>query len=311
MKFLISIVLCLSFLYSSTETLNKEDVLVMVNDRNITKAQLDRGVKSLFPTRYYHGSISDEQMEKFEKQVLEELIDEELLFQYAQSIGLTISKKDIDKSVENLKKMIKSEAELQNILKRSGFTIETLKHSIEKEEVLKKLYKEEIETNLSESDLKKYYEENLYKFKEPQKVKLKVIYVRNDPTDPEGRTKAKKRIEEAEEKIQSGVPFGDVAAKYSTAMSRINGGDLGYIHKGMLEPSVEKVAYSMEANTTSEIIEESIGFFIVKLESKSEQNQLSFDSVKEGLKKDLKRKFEEEKKEKLLKKLISEARIVK
>ena len=301
----------MSYLYSSTETTMNGDTLIIVNKVKITKNQLDRGVRSLFPTRYYHGTISNEEIKVFEKKVLEELVEEELLFQYAKSIGIHILATDIDKSIDKLKKILKSEDKLNESLKKSGFTLESLKRSIEKEEVLKRLYKEKLEVHLLEDDLREYYNNNMYKFKEPQKIKVKVLYVKNDPTDPEGRSKAKLRIEEANEKIKNGASFGDVAAKYSTAMSRIKGGDLGYVHKGMVEPSVEKVAFGMDANTTSEIIEENIGFFIVKLESKSKQNQLSFERVKDGLKIELKEKFEKEKREKLLQKLRSEAVIIK
>jgi parvulin-like peptidyl-prolyl isomerase len=289
----------------------EENVIVTINEVKISKTELDRGVKSLFPARYYHGTISDKQMEVFEKKVLEELVEDELLFQYATSIGIKISIADIDKSIDKLKKMLKSEEEFNETLKKSGFTLQTLKRSIEKEEVLKKFYREKIDVTLQEKDLKKYYNNNKYKFKEPEKIKVKVIYVKNDPTDPEGRSKAKMRIEEAYKKVKDGDDFGDVAAKYSTAMSRVKGGDLGYVHKGMLEPAVEAVAFTMDANSTSEIIEEDIGFFIVKLDSKYESKQLSFDSVKDKLKKDLKKKFEKEKKEKLLEKLMAKAIIIK
>jgi len=310
MKIIIFVCLFLTFVYSKpVETFEKKTLLI-VNGTKITKTDLDRGVKQLFPARYYHGTISDEQMKVFEKKVLDELIENELIFQYAKSIGIKVSAKDIDESIDKLKKMIKNPEKLNETLKKSGLTVKSLREAIYKEEMLKKFNKEKIETTISEKDLKKYYEKNRYKFKEPEKITAKIIYVRNDPTDPEGRSKSKKRIEEAYQKVKDGEDFGDVAAKYSTAMSRIKGGNLGYVHKGMLEPTVEKKAFSMDANTMSEIIEEDVGFFIVKVEEKIKSNQLSFDAVKKGLAKDLKKKIEEEKKEKLLERLMSAAVII-
>ena len=250
MKIIISILICINYLYSNPVSLINKDVLAIINGTKITKSELDRGIKSLFPTRYYHGTLSKEQMKIFEDKVLIELIDNELFFQYAKSIGIKVSNSDIDTSIDKLKKLLKTPEKLEETLNKSGLTLKTLREIIYKEEMLKRLNKEKIETTLLENDLKKYYHKNIHKFKEPQKIVAKIIYVRNDPTDPKGKSKSKKRIEEAYKEIKSGENFADVAAKYSTAMSRIKGGDLGYVHKGMLEPSVEKKAFSMDANTT-------------------------------------------------------------
>ncbi|MDD2790953.1 MAG: peptidylprolyl isomerase [Sulfurimonas sp.] len=307
MKGIVSILICLSCLYAKPADLAATDVLTTVNGTKITKSELDRGVRALFPTRYYHGTLSNEQMKVFEDKVLAELVENELLFQYAKSIGIKVSNSDIDASIDKLKKLLETPEKLNESLSKSGLTLKSLKEVIYKEEMLKQLHKEKIETTLSEKDLKAYYDKNKHKFKEPQKIVAKIIYVRNDPTDPQGKSKAKNRIEEAYEKLKSGENFADVAAKYSTAMSRIKGGDLGYTHKGMLEPSVEEKAFSMDVNTTSEIIEEDIGFFIVRVEDKTAENQLSFDAVKKKLAVDLKKSMEEDKKSKLLENLKSKA----
>lgn len=284
---------------------------VIVNGTKILKSDVDRGISALFPQRYYHGSISDEKMDEFRKDVQDKLIEQELLFQYAKSLGMKASVKDVNDTIKKLKEYLQTPENLNLTLERSGLSIEALKKTLYKEFLLKKLHEEKIETKLSEEELKEYYEKNKYKFKEPERIRARIIYVRNDPTDPNGKEKAKDRVKEAYEKIKSGDDFADIAAKYSTAMSRINGGDLGYLHKGMLEPNVEKVAYSMESNTTSDIIEEDIGFFIVKVESKTKPNQLSFEAVKDGLVKDLKKKYEEEKKSKILEEMMSTAVIIK
>ena len=311
MKIVFLILISITLLYSESKSTQHKEIDVLVNGVKITKAEIDRGVKALFPARYYHGTISNEQMDTFKKKVVDELIENELMFQHAKSSGINVPSKDIDESVEKFKILISTDKKYKDVLSKTGYTIQSLREAIYKEEILKKLQKEMIETTLSEEELKDYYEKNRYKFKEPQKIQTRIIYVKNNPTDPNGRTKAKQRIDEALKKLKDGEDFADVAAKYSTAMSRIKGGDMGYLHKGMLEPVVEEKAFAMDKGTVSGIIEEDIGFFIVKVEDKTEPNQLSFESVKKGLAKDLKIKIEKEKKVALIKKLISTAVIVK
>jgi len=310
-KIIITTLVCLGYLYATPVVILEKDVLAMVNGVKIQKSEVDRGVKRLFPARYFHKTVSNEKMKAFEEEVLDGLIERELFIQYAKSINIKVPNEIVDKSIEYAKRNLGSIKNFNEALRKAGFTLETFKEVIYNEELLKRFHKEKIEANLSEEDLLKYYKENKYKFKEPEKIIAKLIYVKNDPTDLQGKEKAKKRVEEAYQKINSGENFSDVAAKYSTAMSRIKGGDLGYVHKGMLEPAIEKKAFSMDANTTSEIIDTTIGFFIVKVEKKVEPNQLSFEAVKKSLKKDLKEKIEKERKSDLLKKLKSTAVILK
>ncbi|MDQ1245188.1 MAG: peptidyl-prolyl cis-trans isomerase, partial [Campylobacterota bacterium] len=64
-------------------------------------------------------------------------------------------------------------------------------------------------------------------------------------------------------------------------------------------------------NKTSEIIEQDIGFFIVKVDDKTASNQLSFSAVKNSLKKELKEKEESRRKVELLERLKLNSVIVK
>lgn len=311
MRLLLSFFIILNFLHAKPTVVLDVDIAAIVNGVKITKISVDRGVTRLFPTRYMHARISEEKINAFKKDVLDELIEEELLFQYAKSIGIYHSIDEIDKAIEDYKKTFKNSEVFQDSLTKSGWTVGELRDAIYKDNILKKFHNEKIATNLNEKDLREYYDNNLHKFREPEKISVNVIYVKNNPTDPNGKTKAKKRVEEAYKKVKDGENFADVAAKYSTAMSRINGGDLGYLHKGMLEPKVEKIAYAMDVGKVSEIIELDMGFYIVKVNARSESKQLSFDSVKKRLAIDLKKKLEKEKKEKLLKRLMSTAVIIK
>jgi len=112
-------------------------------------------------------------------------------------------------------------------------------------------------------------------------------------------------------KIKNGEKFADIAAKYSQDDTRIMGGDMGYVHKGRLNSEIEKIAFGLKKDQMSDIIEQDIGCFILKVEDIKEPNQLSFEQVKNGLKKDLVRKTEKERMDKLLARLHKEAKIEK
>jgi len=308
---IIFFVIGLHYFLMAQAPLLPESTAAVVNGIAISNDELNKEVGKELPRTYYHATLNDEKLEKLKKKALQSLIEKTLLYQYARSQKIDVSDDEVDDVMEKLAEAYGSKSTLEKAFRQLGFTSKSFRKAIERDEVLKKLYKKEIEVSISDSELKAYYDKNSYKFKEPEKIKVRLIHVRNDPTDPQGKQKAKATIDEAYKKIKEGMDFADVAAQYSTAMSRIKGGDMGYLHKGRLDAAVEEKAFAMDVNTTSNIIEDTIGYFIVKVEDKLEPNQLPFDRVKESLRKDLKTRFEEERKAALLKKLMSTAVIIK
>ncbi len=298
------------FASSDTNTTDKKSVVATVDGYKITRAELDRQVAILMPRSFFHSTVTPDKLKDVEKDALKELVKKHLLLEYAKQKGYKISDSIIEREEKKIRKAFGSKEAFEAGLKRSNLTYDEFKNELRNDLVMQKLYDKEIRTDFSDEELKKYYEKNRYKFKVPEKIKVRIIYVRNDPTDPKGREKARKRAEEALKKIKAGEKFADIASKYSNAMSRIKGGDMGFIHKGMLDEPIEKVAYSLKKGQMSDIVETPKGFYIVKLEEISPAVQLSFDQVKKRLQKELKAKYEEQKMENILKSMRQNAKIV-
>lgn len=288
-----------------------ESTVAVVNGTAISVDERDKEVGKLLPKEYFHTNVNEEKLKGLQEKALDALIDKTLLYNYALSKKIKVTNSEVDEVMTNLVAAYSSKKDLESDIKKLGFTKESFREAVRKDEILKKLYKKEIEANLSDAELKKYYDENMYKFKEPEKLRVRLIYVKNDPKVADGKQKAKKKIEEAHAMLKKGESFAYVAQTYSSDASRVMGGDMGYLHKGMLDPTVEERALSMDVGAISEIIEKDVGFFIVKVEEKTAANQLSFEKVKDGLKKELKEKEEDRRKADLLGKLKKNSVVVK
>ncbi len=295
---------------ADTNGTEKDRVVAIVNGYEITKAELDRQVGLLMPRSFFHSTVTPEKLKEVEKDALKELEKKHLLLQYAKQKGYKIPDSILKREEKKIREAFGSDENFEAGLKRANLTYEIFKKELRNDLLMQKLYDKEVKSELSEEDLKEYYEKNMYKFKRPEKIKVRIIYVRNDPTDPKGREKALKRAEEALKKIKEGEEFADVASKYSNAMSRIKGGDMGFVHKGMLDEPIEKAAFSLKKGEVSEIIETPKGFYIVKLEDISPAVQLSFDEVKDRLKKELKAKNEKRNLDRILDSMRKNAKIV-
>jgi len=95
---------------------------------------------------------------------------------------------------------------------------------------------------------------------------------------------AKKTTEEIKQKLDKGEDFGDLAMKYSDDPgSSQNGGDLGFFGRDEMVPEFEKVAFSLNVGSTSDIIETEFGYHIIKVEAKKASRKVNYDEVKNDL----------------------------
>ncbi len=308
---IIFFILVIKALVFAENTMLPESTVAVVNGTAISEAELEREVTKLLPKTYFHSTVNEEKLAEVKKKALESLIEHTLMYSYALSKGIKASDDEVEEIVDKLVDFYGSQDKLEAVLKQNKTDMAELRQAIRRDLTLKQLFEKEIEYKLTDEDLKKYYEENKYKFKEPEKIKAALIYVRNDPGDPKGKEKALEKIKKAEQELKNGENFPYVAQTYSDDPTRVKGGDLGFIHRGRLDMDIENIAFSMDANTTSDIIEKDVGYFIVKVDEKKEPNQLSFEDVKERLKVELKAKEEEKREKELLEKLQANAKIIK
>ncbi len=85
--------------------------------------------------------------------------------------------------------------------------------------------------------------------------------------NPEEQIKARQRIEDLRIRIaDQGEDFAELAKKFSDDLgSGAQGGDLGFQKRGTFVPEFDAMAYKLEANQISPIIETDFGFHIIQL----------------------------------------------
>ena len=302
-------ILHFSYFVFAADELKESKVVVFVNNNAITRAELDMEINRLAPQELYHRSISAEKQKEMEKKALENLINAELFYIEAKRQGLKVDSSELKKSISSVKASYPSTKAFKDALKKSGMTMSVFEEKVGKNLVVEKLIEKEVKVSLTDNDLEEYYKKNTGKFKEPEAVRLRYVYVKINPSEPDGRKKAKERAKEAYSKIKLGSNFAQIAQTYSQDMSRIKGGDIGFVHKGMTPQDIEKAAFSLKVGQVSEIIKTDIGFHILKVEEKRASRQVSFKEIKNKLKKELTESMQKNRLEGLIKRLRENAKI--
>ncbi len=315
MQKLIGIVIALVFVSNlcakDGEVVYSNVSVAKVNGEDITRADIERAIDVLAPRTYFHANITAEKREKLVDEALDNVIERKLLSQYAKKLGIKASDAEVKEYVAKIANKLGDKKNFIKALKKANMDYDTFENEIKIDIQMKKLYEKKIKKTYTEAEIKEYYEKNRFKFQEPEKVKVRVVYARNDPTHPDGKSRALKKIKEAQLKIKEGAKFADIASKYSDAMSRVKGGDVGYTHKGMLDPAIDKVAFALKAGETSEIIEDAKGFYIVNVEEKIIPKPITYEETKGKLRKRMISKIEKQRKKELLDKLLKDAKIKK
>ena len=178
---------------------------------------------------------------------------------------------------------------------------------------------------VSDDDIKAYYEAQASEFMSPEQVVLEYIELNKDsffdevevsdeelqsayrseianlaeqrqaahilvePGDSLSDEQAKAKIEEIEKRLQQGEDFAALAKEFSDDPGSANdGGDLGYAGPGVYDPAFEEALYALEEGKVSAPVRSEFGWHLIKLLGVQAPEVPTLDSLKEKLSRDLK-----------------------
>ncbi len=263
------------------------DLAAKVNGVPITKQNLDLAMNNVVQQRETIGRPVDEaEKETLRKNILDQLIATELIYQASKKEKLGDLKTEIETQFNNVKGGFASEEEFKKALSDRNITVETLKKDIERNAYINTLINKKVFSgvSVSEEETKKEYENNKGAFNVPDQVKASHILIRaEEGATPEQKQEARKKIEALRSRAVSGEDFATLAKENSEDASKINGGDLGYFAKGQMVLPFEEAAFSLNKDEISQVVETQFGYHIIKLLDKSQARTLSYDEVKENL----------------------------
>jgi peptidyl-prolyl cis-trans isomerase D len=147
--------------------------------------------------------------------------------------------------------------------------------------------KAEASVQVTQDDLRAYYNDNREKYRVPEQVKVSHIWIKmplpgaDGKVDDKAVAQAQGRADDLLKQLKGGAKFDDVAKKYSEDPGSANvGGSLGWIGKGQMAAEFEKAAFSLPKGQMSDVVKSIDGFHIVRVDDKQEAHTKSLDEVK-------------------------------
>ncbi len=231
-------------------TIASANTLVTVNGVAITQNDVDTELMNATQGRF--NQVPADKQAEFRKQVLEQLVAKELVFEDAKKTGV-LDSQEFKTEFEKIKERIKKDLAIQ---------------------VWKKQEMDKIK--VAEKELKKYYNENKDEFNEQASVHARHILVKTEDEAKSIISKLKGLNGEALK-----AKFIELAKEFSTGPSGPKGGDLGYFQQGQMVPEFNDKVFAMKVGTvTAKPVKTQFGYHVIYLEDKKDKKTRSFSEVK-------------------------------
>jgi peptidyl-prolyl cis-trans isomerase C len=177
-----------------------------------------------------------------------------------------------------IKKLLLKEANKDKMENEKEFQTKLL--DIKEQLLIESLLKKKIasDSQLSDEELKKYYDANKDKFKKESEINTRHILL-----------KTEEEAKQIKEKLKNGEDFVELAKQYSIdPNAKTTGGELGFHPKGTILPEYEEVAFKLvKVGQISGIVKTQYGYHIIRLEGTKPPAFVGFDEVRDFIKQQL------------------------
>ena len=269
------------------------DVMAKVNGKKIMRSDVDK---------YYDNQIAgapqqptEEQSTSLRLSILKELIDNEILTQRAEKLGLMATDEEVQRKLNEIKAPYTQE-EFDKRLKDRHISLDDFKQDLRRSLTVDKVLNKEITSkiDIKDADITAYYNAHKSEFNliEPQYHVAQIIVttqpapqVRNLKNDKaQNEAEARKKIQTIMNRLDSGEDFATVAMNWSEdPETASNGGDLGFAPESSLkstDPATRDAVLRLKPGQYSPIIplinpqtRQVYGFRVVKLLAKEPAGQ--------------------------------------
>ncbi len=289
-----------------------KDVIVKVDGHNITQSQFNKSFDKAAGNSMFSQMGVDVKKDKngfiylmIKDRVVNELIVKTLIDEEIAKRNIKVTKEDTEQELKTIIDKVGSKEKFNEILKQNGISADQFKKDLVEEVKMKKLVNMLSKVTVSDADAKKFYKENMTKFKYPEKVRASHILISanaeeikekisSDPANKglsatEIQAKVDKEVAVKLEKAQKILAevkkdpslFAKIAKENSDDPgSAKQGGDLGFFGQQEMVEAFSKVAFTQKPNTISAIVKSPYGYHIILVTDRKQAGQEPFEKVK-------------------------------
>jgi peptidyl-prolyl cis-trans isomerase SurA len=264
-----------------------EEIIARVNNDIVTRTEYVRSRDQLKQeVQQQDAANADRVFAEKQRDVLRDLIDQQLLLQKGKDMGITGDTELIKRLDEMRKQMnLGTMEELEKAAEAQGASYDDFKQNLRNQIVTQKVIGQEVGSKLAmnKDEEKRFYEQHRAEMDQPEQVRLSEILIApkvpakpapaagakpEPPSDAENEAAlaaAQAKAQDLLDQIHKGAKFTDLAKKYSDGPSAKEGGDLSYFKRGTLAKELEDKVFALKAGEATDVIRTKQGYVILQV----------------------------------------------
>ena len=242
-------------------------IVAQVNNDIITQSELEQMIKYLQMDPATGGKVKDN--EAMRRQMLDALIDRKLAKEEAKRIGITVSDKEVQKAVEEIKQRnkITDDEAFARQLAKDGLTLDQLRQQLteqlQRDRLIQVMVRNKVK--VSEEEVRRFYEEYQRRGGAEGAVRLTVMelpYPAGGSDDQKEATRA--LAEQVFNEVRSGKTMEAIAQKLQAEGKGAKIIDPGYVNPKALDPRFAEFIERLKPGEVVPVRNPS-GFQIIKM----------------------------------------------
>lgn len=266
-----------------------DEIIARIDNAIITQSDMERGKQtSQQELKERFGSDWEGKWNERQKDVLRDLIDEQLLLEKGKQLGIT-GDTEVIKRLDDLRKQMSLETmeDLEKAAAQQGVSFEDFKDKIRNQIIAQQVVSREVGSRIriSSEEVQKWYDQHKNEIAAPEAVKLAEILVSTQPAKPasnndkDDKTKqtaqlpddpaliaqAKAKADQLLEELRKGANFAELAKKSSDGPTAAQGGEIGAFKRGEMAKELEEKTFALKPGEITDVIRTKPGFMIFKV----------------------------------------------
>ncbi len=267
-----------------------DEIVARVGDSIITKADFDKGKKaSEEDLKQRYPNDWQQKWAEREKDVLRDLIDQQLLLEKGKELGITAETETTKRLNEiRLQMGLSTMEEMEKAANQQGVSYEDFKDQIRNGIITQQVIGREVGSriHITNEEIQAWYNEHQQELKSDEMVKLSEILISTQPPKPPASDQDKEKDKAAEQpqpedpakvaaaeakakqlvaELRNGANFQDLAKKNSDGPTAHDGGEIGAFKRGELAKELEDKTFSLKSGEITDAIRTKQGFLILKV----------------------------------------------
>lgn len=254
-------------------------VFASVNNAVITVQEYETAVAQAARQKFYHRTPDGDKLAELQREVADNLINHRLLIAESKRRGVVPDQQSVQKQIAAYEERYKDSPQWKS---NRAQMLPPLKAELEMRSALENLEKQVRGTaDPTEQRLRAYYDSHHDLFTQPEQVRLSIILLKVDPSAP--RLTWDKAREEAQtilKRLKGGMAFAQLAQMHSADGSAQKGGDMGYVHRGVLPPAAQEAIDKLQAGMVTDAVTLLEGVALFRLDDRKPAQLRNFADVR-------------------------------